>query len=74
MVRVSTNSGLNQGNWVHLALRVDYEEGKLALYLDGQLSDESFLSNGAPLELTLRRSLVLGGTQQTWRNFFNGES
>ena len=31
VVRVSTNSGLNQGNWVHLALRVDYEEGKLAL-------------------------------------------
>ena len=70
---VSTANPLNQGNWVHVAVSVDYDAGKLALYQDGQLSNETFLSNGAPLELSSAIPWVMGGNQVTWGDFFQGQ-
>ena len=70
---VSTANPINQGNWVHVAVSVDYDAGKLALYQDGQLSNETFLSNGAPLELSSAIPWVMGGNQVTWGDFFQGQ-
>ena len=72
-VTVSTANPINQGNWVHVAVSVDYDAGKLALYQDGQLSNETFLSNGAPIELSSAIPWVMGGNQVTWGDFFQGQ-
>ena len=72
-VSVSSNSALNAGNWSHLAVSADFDSGKLAIYMDGELKQEALLPNGAPLELASSLSWIVGGNKVTWGDFFGGQ-
>ena len=72
-VSVSSNSALNTGNWSHLAVSADFDSGKLAIYMDGELKQEALLPNGAPLELASSLSWIVGGNKVTWGDFFGGQ-
>ena len=56
-------------NWSHLAVSADFDSGKLAIYLDGELKQETLLPNGAPLELASSLSWIVGGNKVTWGDF-----
>jgi hypothetical protein len=72
-VSVSTNQGLTSSNWVHLAIRADFNSSKLSLFMDGQKKDEVSISASQPLDIASSIGWTVGGEDVIWRDFFNGK-
>ena len=72
-VSVSTKQSLTSGNWVHLAIRADFNSSKLSLFMDGQKADEVSISPDQPLDIASAVGWTVGGEHVIWRDFFNGK-
>ena len=72
-VSVSTKQSLTSGNWVHLAIRADFNSSKLSLFMDGQKKDEVSISPNQQLDIASSIGWTVGGEDVIWRDFFNGK-
>ena len=67
------NVDVRTGNWVHIAFTFDYENGKMSVYMDGELAQSVDCTADLAPDITTYRFIVGGDGRSNNGNYFKGQ-